>query len=84
MPPATNSTIIGLVDAGGSGGGSAGQSDRWSLIFHLAGWRHPGSAMAMGERRCELPVSQDELPSLMVGASRPARGPGGPGGFGAR
>jgi hypothetical protein len=58
-------TLIGLVDAGGSSGGCAGQSDRWSLIFHLAGWRRPGSAVVIEKRRCELPVSEGDLKSLM-------------------
>lgn len=58
-------TIIGLVNVGGSGGGSVGGSDQWSLIFHLAGWRHPGSEVVIGKRRCELPVSEDGLRSLM-------------------
>ena len=61
----TTRTIIGLVDAGGSGGCSIGQSGRWSLSLHLAGWRYPGSALVMGNRRCELPVSKDDLRLLM-------------------
>jgi hypothetical protein len=65
MSHATTRTLIGLVDAGGSGGGSVGQSNQWSLIFHLAGWRHPGSEVVTGKRRCELPVSKDDLHSLM-------------------
>ena len=65
MPPAAIRTITGLVDARGSGGCSIGQSDRWNLNFHLAGWRHPGSAMIIGERRCEFPVSKGDLQSLM-------------------
>src|SRR5438105_1614038 len=65
MQAATTRTIIGLVDAGGSGGVSVGQSNQWSLIFHLAGWRHPGSEVVTGMRRCEFPVSRDDLRSLM-------------------
>jgi hypothetical protein len=65
MSPATNRTIIGLVDAGGSAGCSVGQSDQWRLIFHLAGWHHPGSEVVTGNRRCELSVSRDGLNSLM-------------------
>jgi hypothetical protein len=65
MSPANTRTIIGLVDALGSGGASDGQSNQWSLVFHWAGWRHPGSEVATGKRRCELPVSKDDLRSLM-------------------
>ena len=65
MSPATTRTIIGLVDAGGSAGGSDGQSDQWNLIFHLVGWRYPGSEVVTGNRRCKLPVSKDDLRSLM-------------------
>jgi hypothetical protein len=65
MSPATTRTIIGLVDAGGSGGVSDGQSDQWSLIFHLVGWRYPGREVVTGNRRCKLPVSKDDLRALM-------------------
>ncbi len=65
MPPANTATIIGLVDAGGSGGGSIGQTDQWDLVFHLAGWRHPGSPVVIGSRRCLLPVAKADLHSLM-------------------
>jgi hypothetical protein len=65
MPPATASTIVGLVDAGGSSGASLGRSDEWTLSFHLAGWRHAGSAVVFGNRRCELAVSRDDMRSLM-------------------
>ncbi len=65
MSPAANRTIIGLVDAGGSGGGSVGGSDQWSLFFHLAAWRHAGCEVVTGNRRCELSVSRDDLRSLM-------------------
>lgn len=65
MPPEIPSTIIGLVDAGGAGGGSVGGTGQWSLIFHLAGWRHPGSAVVVGERRCEMPVREADLRPLM-------------------
>jgi hypothetical protein len=65
MPLTTPSTIIGLVDAGGAGGGTVGGSGHWSLIFHLAGWRHPGSRVVVGERRCEMPVREAELRPLM-------------------
>ncbi len=65
MAPATASTIVGLVDAGGSSGASLGRSDEWRLSFHLAGWHHPGSAVVIGNRRCELPVSKGDMRSLM-------------------
>ena len=65
MPPPTASTIIGLVDAGGSSGASLGRSDEWRLSFNLVGWRYPGSAVVIGNRRCELPVSKGDLRSLM-------------------
>ena len=65
MSLATPRRMIGLVNAGGSAGGSVGRSDQWSLIFHLAAWRHPGSELVIGERRCELSVSKDDLRSLM-------------------
>ena len=58
MSPTTTKRIIGLVDAGGSGGGSVGQSDQWSLIFNLAGWRYPGSEVVIGNRRLRFPGSQ--------------------------
>ena len=63
-------TIIGLVDAGGSGGGSIGQTDQWDLVFHLAGWRHPGSPVVVGSRRCLLPVAKADLYSLMERVGR--------------
>lgn len=65
MPRETPSTIIGLVDAGGAGGGSIGGTGRWSLIFHLAGWRHPGSAIEVGKVRCSMPVPEADLRPLM-------------------
>lgn len=65
MPPESPSMIIGLVDAGGAGGGSVGGSGQWNLIFHLAGWRHPGSAVQVGKRRCETPVREADLRPLM-------------------
>ncbi len=65
MSPTTTRTIIGLVDAGGSAGVSDGQSGQWNLTFHLVGWRYPGSEIVIGHRRCKLPVSKDDLRSLM-------------------
>lgn len=60
-PPETPSTIIGLVGAGGAGGASDGGSRQWNLVVHLAGWRYPGMAVVVGERRCEMPVRQSDL-----------------------
>lgn len=65
MPLENPSTIIGLVDADGAGGGRAGESDEWSLILQLAGWRHPGAAVVAGERCCEMPASEADVDSLM-------------------
>lgn len=64
MNSATKRTVIGLVDAGGSGGGSSGGTD-WSLIFHFAAWRNPNTPPVIAERRCEFPVAESDLRSLM-------------------
>ncbi len=55
--------IIGLIDSTGSGGASAGGKE-WFLVFHFAAWRHPGSEVVIKERRCELPVTEDQLDEL--------------------
>jgi hypothetical protein len=55
--------IIGLVDAIGSGGASAGGNE-WFLVFHFVAWRRSGSEVIVEERRCELPVSETELDEL--------------------
>lgn len=61
----TKSTIIGLVDALGSGGGSVGGTDKWNLIFHLAAWKTHDGHLSIGKLRCELPVSESNLSALM-------------------
>ena len=64
MPPATTRTIIGLVGARGSAGVLFGQPREWRLVFDLVAWRHPGSAVVIKERRCEMPVPKADLSSL--------------------
>ncbi len=57
--------FVGLVDASGSGGVRIGQSDAWSLVFHLAAWHQPGGGVVRQGLRCELPVAKGELQALM-------------------
>lgn len=65
MPILPNRKILGLVDAS-TAGGIPSPPPEWSLVFHLAAWRYPDSASATTEsRRCEMPVSQAGLRSLM-------------------
>jgi hypothetical protein len=61
---AVEKTLIGLVDAFGSAGGSIGGTDQWSLIFNLAAWKQEG-AVSEGKLRCELPVTKEELSNFM-------------------
>jgi hypothetical protein len=57
-------TIVGLVDASGAAGGSKGGAE-WSLIFHLAAWRYPGSEVVRTNLRCEFPVDKPDLSAWM-------------------
>jgi hypothetical protein len=63
VPPTR--TLLGLIDARGAGGAAIGAPDSWRLVVHLAAWRPLGGPVSQDERRCELPVSQGELRTLM-------------------
>jgi hypothetical protein len=52
--------IFGIVDAGGAAGGRR-DNEPWSLILHLAGWKHKTANMQRGELRVEMPVSEEAL-----------------------
>ncbi len=65
MPDTTRKRLFGLVDAGGAGAGSSGQSNEWRLSFTLAAWREPGGNVVTQERLCLLPMPKSETQAWM-------------------
>ena len=64
--PRTGRTLLGLVSASGSGGGSIGQSNEWKLTFQLAAWHYAGAEVETEERYCSLPVAHSDLNDWMA------------------
>lgn len=64
MPLQSGNQLRGLVDGLGSGGASVGNTDKWSLVFHLVAWRDDKN-IRIEKLRCEMPVTKPVLADFM-------------------
>jgi len=58
--------VYGLVDASGAGAVWTKTSSSWAVVFHFDGWRREAETLQTDTLRVEMPVSEDDLSSLMA------------------